>query len=129
MYSVIVYQHKTLDTFRVVAGEHTAHSDIESFTTRVYQGSDRQQAIDTAYANEELADIRAQIERFGVSLPLFAIGDLVKAKRPLPDFPSAEKIVDTRYRKNNGSREYAVVNGYPNNVSWRWYCANDLERA
>jgi len=69
MYSFTVYQHKTQPTFRVVAGEHTAHSEIGAFMTRVYQGADRQQAIDAAYAGETDETVRSQIARFGLTEP------------------------------------------------------------
>lgn len=69
MYSFTVYTHKKTDAFRVVAGEHTQPTDAELFNVRVYQGADRQAALDVAYSDERDVRIKSQIERFGVSAP------------------------------------------------------------
>lgn len=67
MYSFTVYQSKTQPTFRVVAGEHVKHADAATCTVRVYQGAERQDAIDAAYSGETDAAIKSQIARFGVT--------------------------------------------------------------
>lgn len=67
MYSFTVYQHKISASFRVVAGEHPKFDSAAEYSVRVYQGADRQAAIDAAYSGETVPDIKRQIERFGVT--------------------------------------------------------------
>lgn len=64
MQSFTVYESKTTETFRVVAGEHAKHEGAESFRIRIYQGKDTEAAARAAHSGERRADIRAQIERF-----------------------------------------------------------------
>lgn len=78
MYSVTVYESKDHKTIRVVAGDHVPHADCENYSVRIYQGGDHQQAIDAAYAGEELTGIREIIARFGIT---------EKAREPVSEKP------------------------------------------
>lgn len=74
MYSFTVYQSKTQPTFRVVAGDHPKFAKVDNFSVRIYQGADRQAAIDAAFAGETDEKIKAQIARFGVTPGKIACG-------------------------------------------------------
>lgn len=64
METFTVYEQKSTEAFRIVAGKHVPHTGIETHTTRVYQGSTLQDAAQAAFSGETRADIRAQIQRF-----------------------------------------------------------------
>lgn len=74
MYNFTIYQSKTQPTFRVVAGEHARHEGSDGFTVRIYQGPDRQAAVDAAFAGETDEKIKAQIARFGVTSEKISCG-------------------------------------------------------
>jgi hypothetical protein len=55
------------------------------------------------------------------------IGTLIRPARPTYCFEAPAPIVGKRMGRYGW--EFAVVNGYPNNVSWRWYHLRDVRRA
>ena len=54
------------------------------------------------------------------------IGTLIRPARPMYCFDAPAPIVGIRMHCYG--LEFAVVNGYPNNVSWRWYHLRDVRR-
>lgn len=64
MFTLTVYARKNQDGFRVVMGDHEKSAFEAGCTTRVYQHSERDGAVDAALNIEQDASIRAQILRF-----------------------------------------------------------------
>ena len=52
-------------------------------------------------------------------------GMIVCPLSPQANFSNPAEVVDVRTRPD-GTRECAVINGYPNNVSKRWYWEGGL---
>jgi hypothetical protein len=55
------------------------------------------------------------------------VGTLIRPARPTYCFDAPAPIVGKRMSRYGW--EFAVVNGYPNNVSWRWYHLRDVRLA
>lgn len=52
------------------------------------------------------------------------VGQIIRPARPMPDFNTPAVIRGKRDSK--WGIQYAVVNGYPRNVSVRWYYLRDV---
>lgn len=134
METVTIYQQKAGHGFRVVVGAHehkVSDTTFVQFSITKYQGADRQAAIDAAYADCKREDIRAQLERFGITVmrenaaqllapsPKFLYGEWVRQGDE-----KARQVVNLRMRR--GRREYLVES--PQRVG-EWIAETELHSA